>query len=655
MAPSPDEAGMREIVSRMTLSLTHRGPDASGIWVNANSGIALGHRRLSIQDLSAAGAQPMTSADDRYVLIYNGEIYNFQKLSRELQSLGHRFRGNSDTEVLLTSVMQWGVDGALQRFQGMFALAIWDKLERTLVLARDRVGKKPVYYGKCADTLIFGSELKALRAHPNFDNSIDRNALALFLQHSWVPAPRSIYRKIHKLPAGHWLQIDASGKQKLTCYWSAADRAITGERKPFDGTLEEATDALDELLQDAVGSRMIADVSLGSLLSGGYDSTTVTALMQHLSDTPVQTFNIGFSDSRYDESSYARSISQHLGTDHYEHVVSAQEALDLVPRLPTIYDEPFADASQIPTHIVSQLARTKVTVALSGDGGDELFAGYGRYPRAFRDMARWARVPASLRPHTARLLTGCQQVGWKLLQPTETASSMPAWRRIPSNLDKNTAALLAENELELFIRQRARIDNGADLVYGALQSGLTLNNLAEAAKLENPMQGMMLVDLCNYMVDDILVKVDRASMAVSLEARAPFLDNRVVEFAWSLPLNMRYGEDGGKLILRQLLKRYVPGKLTDRPKKGFGVPVADWLRTPLRDWAEELLEPGRMEQDGLLKTKAIQQIWKQHLCGWKDHSDLLWSTLMFQAWLRNDGTALPLEANDLSNQTSLEN
>ena len=590
----------------------------------------------------------MISADDRYVLTYNGEIYNFRKLSSELQSLGHRFRGNSDTEVLLASVLQWGIDGALKRFQGMFALALWDRVEKSLVLARDRVGKKPLYYGRCGDTQIFGSELKAIRAHPGFDASIDRDALALFLQYSWVPAPRSIYKNISKLPAGHWLQIDASGKQKLTRYWSAAESAVTGERRPFDGTKDQATDALDELLQDAVSSRMVADVSLGSLLSGGYDSTTVTALMQHLSDTPVQTFNIGFADSRYDESSYARSISQHLGTEHYEHFVSAQEALDLVPKLPAMYDEPFADASQIPTHIVSQLARTKVTVALSGDGGDELFAGYGRYPRAFRDMARWTGLPASLRPHTAQLLSSCQQIGWKLLQPSDKAVAMPGWRRIPSKLDKNIAGLLADNELDLFIRQRARIESGADLVYGALPSGLALNTLSEAAALEQPMQGMMLVDLCNYMVDDILVKVDRASMAVSLEVRAPFLDNRVVEFAWSLPLEMRYGEEGGKVILRDLLERYVPRKLTDRPKKGCGVPVADWLRGPLRDWAEDLLEPSKMNRDGLLKTEAIQHILKQLLCGWKDPGDVLWCTLMSQAWLRDGGGASPDQASQLS-------
>ena len=631
--PAIDENSMRTLVADMAATLTHRGPDASGSWVHAQSGIALAHRRLSIQDLSEAGAQPMASVDSRYVLSYNGEIYNFPALSRELQSLGHHFRGHSDTEVMLAAITQWGIDGALRRFQGMFAFALWDSRDQSLVLARDRVGKKPLYYGWCAQTFLFGSELKALRAHPDFNATIDHDALALFIQHAWVPGPRSIFKHIEKLPAGHWLRISASGDQQTQCYWSAAEAALSGQNDPFSGTLDQATDTLEELLHDAVRTRMVADVGLGALLSGGYDSTTITALMQHNSATPVDTFTIGFADERYDESSYARDIAQHLGSNHTELFVSAQDALDIIPSLPGMYDEPFADASQIPTHIVSRLARSKVTVALSGDGGDELFAGYGRYRRPSRDMARWPTLPRSVRSAIARLLSACEQQGWNLLQPADSTGSMAKWRRFPARLDKNVAALLADDEVSLFARQRARIANGADFVRGAQRSGLGLGGLTEAGSLAEPMQGMMLVDFRNYLVDDILVKVDRASMAVSLEVRSPFLDHRVVELAWSLPLAMRYGPDGGKLVLRELLQRYVPSALTDRPKKGFGVPVADWLRGPLREWAQGLLDHKRLQQDGLLDADAVKRLWKQHLCEWQDHSDTLWSILMFQAWL----------------------
>ena len=624
---------MRALVGDMATTLTHRGPDAGGTWADATAGIALGHRRLSIQDLSTAGAQPMASPDGRYVLSYNGEVYNFPALSRELLALGHHFRGHSDTEVMLAAFMQWGIDGALPRLQGMFAFAVWDRQERSLILARDRAGKKPLYYGWCDKTFLFGSELKALRAHPDFNASIDRDALALFIQHAWVPGPRSIFNNIEKLPAGHWLRVTANGEQQLHCYWSAAETAFAGQREPFTGTLAQATDALEGLLQDAVSSRMVADVSLGALLSGGYDSTAITALMQRNSATPVQTFTIGFAEKRYDESAFAREISQHLGTDHTELFVSAEDTLDIIPSLPAMYDEPFADASQIPTHIVSRLARSKVTVALSGDGGDELFAGYGRYRRPGRDMARWAGLPRSLRSSVAHLLGTCQRGGWHLLRPPEGATDMPAWRRFPAKLDKNVAALLATDEVSLFARQRARTANGADYVPGAQRSGLTLSGVAEAARLAEPMQGMMLADFSNYLVDDILVKVDRASMAVGLEMRAPFLDHRVVALAWSLPLAMRYGPDGGKLVLRELLQRYVPRELTDRPKKGFGVPIAQWLRGPLREWAQQLLTAERLQRDGLLNSKAVTQLWQQHLCGWQDHSDVLWSILMFQAWL----------------------
>jgi asparagine synthase (glutamine-hydrolysing) len=634
-APRGDEHSMRVLAEAMAATLIHRGPDAGGTWADPQHGVALGHRRLSIQDLSAAGAQPMASHDGRYVLSYNGEIYNFPALGRELQSLGHSFRGHSDTEVMLAAFLEWGIEAALLRFEGMFAFALWDQRERSLVLARDRAGKKPLYMGWCGATFLFGSELKALRAHPDFNAGIDRDALALFIQYAWVPGPRSIFEGIEKLPAGHWVEIRADGKQEMHCYWSAADTALAGQHEPFGGSQGQAVDALDQLLQDAVANRMVADVGLGSLLSGGYDSTTVTALMQHASDTPVQTFTIGFDEERYDESDHARAIARHLGTDHTELTVSPQDALDIIPTLPVMYDEPFADASQIPTHIVSRLARSQVTVALSGDGGDELFAGYGRYKRPQRDMGRWNFLPRAVRPTLARFLSASAQHGWSLLQPVDGATRTPGWRSFPARLDKNIAALTATNEVSLFAAQRARIADPARYVPGAQITNFELQGLSQAVGLQEPMQGMMLVDFCNYLVDDIRVKVDRASMAVGLEVRAPFLDHRVVSLAWSLPLAMRYGPTGGKLVLRELLQRYVPKELTERPKKGFGVPVADWLRGPLREWAEDLLEPRRLQQQGLFNAAAVSQLWQQHLCQWQDHSDVLWSILMFQAWLHH--------------------
>jgi len=634
--PGTDNAAMRAVVATMASTLTHRGPDAGDTWAEPEAGIALGHRRLSIQDLSAAGAQPMASRDGRYTVVFNGEIYNFRTLSRELHGLGHHFDGHSDTEVMLAAFCQWGIQGALRRLQGMFAFAAWDQQEKALVLARDRVGKKPLYYGWCGDSFLFGSELKALRAHPGFNAEVDRDALALYLQHAWVPGPRSIFQGIQKLPAGHFLVVRADGQLVSDSYWSATDVARKGEAQAFRGALDDATNELQALLEDAVAKRMIADVSLGALLSGGFDSTTVTALMQAASNHPVKTFTIGFEEERYDESDHARAIASHLGTEHTELTVSPQDARDLIPDLPNIYDEPFADPSQMPTYIVSRLAREQVTVALSGDGGDELFAGYGRYRRPARDLSRWSALPQPLRSPLAGFLQGGANQAWRLLQPRHDNGELPKWRRAPGKLDKNVQALLAADPVSLFALQRARIPDGAALVPGA-QPGLQLEGLAAAKALGEPMQGMMLYDFKNYLVDDILVKVDRASMAVSLEVRAPFLDHRIVEFAWRLPLRLRYGPGGGKVVMRNLLKRYVPPSLTERPKKGFGVPIGDWMRGPLRDWAEELLSERKVREQGLLRPEAVSTLWRQHLCGWKDHSDVLWSVLMFQAWLEQGG------------------
>ncbi len=620
----------------MASTLSHRGPDAADAWADGGAGVALGHRRLSIQDLSPAGNQPMHSADGRYVIVFNGEIYNFRDLQQELAGLGHAFRGHSDTEVLLAAIVQWGLPETLPRLLGMFAFALWDRQERTLCLARDRAGKKPLYYGRCGQSFLFGSELKALRRHPDFVDEIDRDALAAFIQHSWVPGPSSIYRAIRKLPAGCSLVLRPGQEPVIQTYWDAAEVATAGESQPFQGSMTDAADELERLLLDATKRRMIADVPLGALLSGGFDSTTVVSLMQHLSDRPVKTFTIGFDEADYDESVHARAIVEHLGTDHTELTVTHKDALDVIPQLPEIYDEPFADASQIPTYIVSRLARSQVTVALSGDGGDELFAGYKRYPRALRDARRWKGVPVAMGNGIAGMLRASERLGWRMLQPRQGSDSLPRWRHFASGLDKNADGLTSRDPVRLFARQRARIASGSPFVIGAHDIADPLGDVAAAASLAEPMQGMMLYDFKSYLVDDILVKVDRASMAVSLEVRSPFLDHRVIEFAWRLPLALRFGERGGKLVVRELLKRYVPPALTERPKSGFGVPVGEWLRGPLRDWAESLLEPGRIHTQGLLHADPVTTLWRQHLCGWRDHSDALWSLLMFQAWLDHE-------------------
>lgn len=623
----------------MASTLAHRGPDAADAWADAGAGVALGHQRLSIQDLSPAGSQPMHSADGRYVIVFNGEIYNFRDLQQQLTGLGHTFRGHSDTEVLLAAIVQWGLQQTLPRLLGMFAFGLWDRHENSLYLARDRAGKKPLYYGRCGNSFLFGSELKALRRHPEFVHEIDRDALAGFIQHSWIPGPHSIYRAIRKLPAGCSLAVRVGREPVIDKYWDAAEIARNGEREPFAGSMAEAADELERLLLDATERRMISDVPLGALLSGGFDSTTVVSLMQHLSDRPVKTFTIGFEEADYDESVHARAIVEHLGTDHTELTVTHNDALDVIPQLAQMYDEPFADASQIPTYIVSKLARSRVTVALSGDGGDELFAGYKRYQRALRDARRWSGLPAGLGRGIARLLRSSERLGWRALQPGHEADRMAKWRYFAAGLDKNADGLTSRDPVALFCRQRARVDSGATYVIGAQHITHPLGDVGAAASLAEPMQGMMLYDFTSYLVDDILVKVDRASMAVSLEVRSPFLDHRVIEFAWRLPLALRWGERGSKLVVRELLKRYVPPKLTERPKSGFGVPVGDWLRGPLRDWAESLLAPVRLRDQGFLQPEPVTTLWRQHLCGWRDHSDALWSVLMFQAWLDNESVS----------------
>lgn len=631
---------VHEIALAMAKRIAHRGPDDSGVWVDQDASIALAHRRLSILDLSPAGHQPMVSSSGRWVIAYNGEIYNHLDLRKELEATGGApaWRGHSDTETLLAGIEVWGVDATLKRCVGMFAFAAWDRAERCLWLARDRIGEKPLYYGWQGDAFLFGSELKALRAHPAFKANVDRGALALFLRHNYVPGPYSIHQGIFKLPAGTWLKLGAGQRDATpTVYWSFADVAERGTADSFLGSDDEAVDELARLLGKAVAGQCIADVPLGALLSGGIDSSLITALMQSQSARPIRTFTIGFSEKEYDEAGYAHAIAAHLGTEHTELFLSGNDAMGLIPKLPSMYDEPFADSSQLPTHLVMQLARRHVTVALSGDAGDEFFGGYNRY---FLGPALWRRIGWMPQParrflgsaltafssHTINAVAGPVSRHFGIAQPGDKAHKLGLRLRDVRDMDDLYVSLVTEWP-----------DASGMVVDGRIPCNL-LDTRGQWPKLGDPVARMMALDGVTYLPDDILVKVDRAAMAVSLETRAPFLDHRVVEFAWRLPQQLKLRNGQGKWILRQLLDRHVPRNLIERPKMGFGIPLDQWLRGPLKAWAGDLLSEARLQRDGYLRPKAITRTWNTHLRGEGSFGYRLWSVLMFQAWLNENGS-----------------
>lgn len=630
---------LEAVGGRMAATLRHRGPDAGATWVDARAGIVLGHRRLAIVDLSPNGSQPMLSASGRWVIAFNGEIYNFRALRDELLAYEHRFRGHSDTEVLLAAIQQWGLAEALKRAVGMFAFALWDREDRMLYLARDRMGEKPLYYGWAGGAFLFGSELKALRACDGWEPTIDRDALALFLRHNYVPCPYTIYRGIRKLPPGTVLAMPATGKTAEPMpYWSLGDVIRTARARRFEGGEPEAIERLDGLLRQSIRNQMVADVPLGAFLSGGIDSSTVVALMQAQSERSIQTFTIGFHEQAYDEAVYAKAIARHLGTDHTELYVAPADAMAVIPRLPTLYDEPFADSSQIPTFLVAQLARRSVTVSLSGDGGDELFGGYNRYFLARAIWQRMERLPRPLRKTVARGITACAPTTWdRVFGAIRTA--LPGAlrpRHFGDGLYKLAAILHADGPDEIYHRLISHWEQPDRVVPGAIEPLTPLTNTAAWPALGDYTERMMYLDAITYLPDDILVKVDRASMAVSLESRVPLLDHRVVEFAWSLPLEFKVRNGDGKRLLRRVLNRYVPNELVDRPKMGFGVPIDHWLRGPLRDWAESLLDERRLRLEGFFDPDPIREKWLEHLSGAKNWQYLLWDVLMFQAWLEQN-------------------
>ncbi|MEJ2645628.1 MAG: asparagine synthase (glutamine-hydrolyzing) [Gammaproteobacteria bacterium] len=623
------------IAERMARQIENRGPDDAGVWVESKAGLALAHRRLSILDLSPAGHQPMCSPCGRYVLVYNGEIYNHLDLRSELDAAGGalKWRGHSDTETLLAAFGHWGVVGTLERVNGMFAFALWDAFQRTLFLARDRMGEKPLYYGRSGSAFLFGSELKALVVHPEWRGEINRDALSLYMRHNYVPAPWSIYRGIAKLPPAHFVAIRDGGVSvaRPQCYWDLGAVASQGVVSAGDEP-QALVKELDCLLRDAVARRMAADVPLGAFLSGGYDSSIVAALMQVQSGRPVKTFSIGFHEQAYNEAQHASAVAAHLGTEHTELYVTPEEAMAVIPKLPTIYDEPFADSSQVPTFLVSQLARQHVTVALSGDGGDELFCGYNRYLMGYRVWKKLRVFPATVR----------RTLAWALKHtPGSPLDAMqrllPLHFRVPNLADRlpKLAEVLAHRDGESFYRALvSHAKNPDDLVLGAREPDTLLSRAESLPHLPGLHERMMYLDMMTYLPDDILTKVDRASMAVSLEARVPLLDHRVVEFAWRVPTSLKYREGQGKWLLRQVLYGYVPKPLMDRPKMGFGVPIEDWLRGPLRDWAEDLLGEERLSREGFFDPKPIRCMWHEHLGGKRRWHYHLWDVLMFQAWLQ---------------------
>jgi asparagine synthase (glutamine-hydrolysing) len=605
-------------LNNMGNAISHRGPDDSGIWCEKELGVGLTHRRLAILDTSLAGHQPMSSFCERFVIVFNGEIYNHLILRKKLllEGVTVKWRGHSDTETLLSCFVMWGVEKTLKLSVGMFAFALWDKKNRELILARDRMGEKPLYWGWQSGVLLFGSELKALKAHPAFNSKIDKNALTLLMRHNYIPAPYSIYNGIQKLTPGNFVTIslgaESSNDVILTPYWKTIESVHAGLNNPFMGSDEEAISSLESNINESISGQMLSDVPLGAFLSGGVDSSLIVALMQQQSRNKIRTFSVGFDLHRFNEAEYAKAVANHIGTDHTELYVSELDALSVIPELPTIYDEPFADSSQIPTFLVSKMARKHVSVAITGDGGDELFGGYNPYQFAPRIWSMINKIPRH-----ARILIHA------------SLRHLP----LPVKVRKLVEILHSKSKEDFYRALVSHWNHPRDLIINAIEPITYFTSDELWPNTENFSHWMMVMDSLTYMPDDILVKVDRAAMANSLETRVPLLDHRVIDFAHRLPMHFKIREGKGKWVLRELLFKHVPRELIDRPKMGFSVPLGEWLRGPLRGWGEEMLDEFRLREQGYFNAKLMKNVWLDHQKGRADHSSKLWGVLMFQAWL----------------------
>jgi asparagine synthase (glutamine-hydrolysing) len=623
---------MTAIVTAMTDAILLRGPDDAGAWVDADTGIALGHRRLSILDLSPLGHQPMASADQRFQIVFNGEIYNFQDLRSELEKHGHTWRGHSDTEVMLAAFCQWGVVAATKRFNGMFAFAVWDRQDRVLHLGRDRLGEKPLYYGQVGETFVFASELKAIQRFPGFHAAVDREALTSLLRYNYIPDPLCIYEGFKKLPPAGLLTLKAPGERPAPGhYWSLPQVVEHGLDHPFLGTDAEAISEFEALLKKAVGMRMVSDVPLGAFLSGGVDSSLIVAMMQQQSARPVRTFTIGFHEKEHNEAEFAKDVAKHLGTDHTEMYVTGEDALNVIPQLPELYDEPFSDYSQIPTHLVCKMAREHVTVALSGDAGDELFGGYERYAvgRSLWNKISW--MPSPVKKMTAGMLTALPP---KVLNTLGSKFLPKRLRHIPlgDKLHKLAEVVAAPGMETLYLNLMSHWKQPQDIVIDGKDPVTAITDTASWPRVSDFTHRMMHLDMETYLPGDILTKVDRAAMGVSLEGRIPLLDTDIIEFAWRIPFHMKMRYGRGKWLMRETLYKHVPKALIDRPKRGFGIPLDVWLRGPLREWAEDLLSESRLKREGFFHPAPIRQKWAEHLSGTRNWHFYLWDVLMFQAW-----------------------
>lgn len=615
---------MKHQLSCMIRPLLHRGPDAEGIWLDAEHGIGLGHRRLSIVDISSEGNQPMVSRSDRWLMVYNGEVYNFREIRTQLENEGISFRGHSDSEVILAAVDAWGIHESLKKFVGMFAIALWDRKEQALTLVRDRMGEKPLYYGWSGGVFMFGSELKALRAHPQWEGQVDRGALSAYMRYVYIPAPLSIYQGIRKLIPGTYARIAAksavNAEPELTTYWSLQEVVENGATDFFKGSALEAVDEFERMLKQTLRDQMVADVPLGAFLSGGIDSATIVALMQSQSDRPIRTFTIGFHEQENNEAGFAEQIARHLGTEHTELYMTPGHSLDIIPKLPLIYDEPFADSSQLPTVLLSEMTRRHVTVSLSGDGGDELLGGYGRYRQVNTFKRIFDSIPYALRNAAGAALLRCQSDRW-------------AWQTRGRKLLRLGEMLRVRFTDHLFREIVSLWWNPEEVVLGASEVPFPAWDRYSWPEFKDFRHTMMYIDMLTYLPDDIMVKVDRASMAASLESRAPYLDHRLIEFAWRLPVEYKIRKRESKWLLRQVLDRHVPRFLMDRPKQGFKMPMAQWMRGPLREWAESLLDISKMKEQGYLNVDLVHRFWNATLAGAEYGQGYMWPVLVFQSWL----------------------